>query len=164
MITLFSSNGELAVEPVTGLVIKADSHYYASGHDEATGLHCLGGIQRIDIEEFCVFWGCEPMDGDILDFGYWYDAPAGSGDGYEPPAMDWRLDTVIPMLLDDAAYYGVLDQVGADTTPGELLELVNKGRAFGAIPKNPELRTTPTTGNATPTLIGDGETQEGKQQ
>jgi len=30
MITVFSSNGELVVEPITGLVIKADSDYYGT--------------------------------------------------------------------------------------------------------------------------------------
>jgi hypothetical protein len=133
MITIFSSSGELAVEPITGLVIKADSDYY--GTDD------LKDIQRFDIEEFCMFWGCEPQDGDILDFGQWYDAFEGVVDGYEPPAMNWRLETCIPFLLEDADHYDVLDQIGSETTPGELLELVNEGRVMGATPKEPQKRT-----------------------
>jgi len=41
MITIYSSHGELAVEPVTGLVIKADSDYYGSDN--------LRHIERFDI-------------------------------------------------------------------------------------------------------------------
>lgn len=133
MITVFSSNGELVVEPITGLVIKADSDYY--------GTNELKDIQRFDIEEFCVFWDCEPQDGDIMDFGYHFEDLGEAVYGYEPPAMNWRLETCIPCLLEDADHYDVLDQIGSEITPGELLALVNEGRVMGAVAKEPQKRT-----------------------
>jgi hypothetical protein len=51
--------------------------------------------------------------------------------------MEWRLDTVIPMLLEEAAQVGTLDKVGNATTPGELLRLIARGFAFGSVPKEP---------------------------
>ena len=116
-LTIYSSNGELCVDVATGLVDKGASDYYDT--DE------LKHISQFDIEEFCVFWNCEPQEGDILDFGYWMD------DGtYEPPAMDWRLDIAVQFLADDIEWedFGPM-------TPGEILELALNGKAFGAIPK-----------------------------
>ncbi len=122
-IIIYSSDGELRVGPEDGIVDNVRSDYY--GTDE------LKTIDRFDIEEFCMFWGCEPQSGDILDFGYW------EGERYEAPVMEWRLDTVIPMLLEEAAQVGTLDKVGNATTPGELLRLIARGFAFGSVPKEP---------------------------
>lgn len=116
-LTIFSSNGELCVDVSTGLVDKGASDYYDT--DE------LKHISQFNIEEFCVFWNCEPQDGDILDFGYWMDNGT-----YEPPAMDWRLDIAVQFLTDDIEW----EDFGP-TTPGEILELALNGKAFGAIPK-----------------------------
>jgi len=122
-IIIYSSNGELRVGPEDGIVDNVRSDYY--GTDE------LKTIDRFDIDEFCMFWGCEPQSGDILDFGYW------EGELYVAPVMEWRLDVVIPMLLEDVAP----DEVGNATTPGELLKLANRERAFGATSKEPQKRT-----------------------
>jgi hypothetical protein len=130
MITIHSSHGDLAVDPETGLVDREKSRY--KGRE-------LLNVERFDIEEFCVFWDSEPQSGDILDFGLWATRRPGqvtkAKENYEPAELDWRMEIVIGFLLEDLVLYGLADQVGAITTPGELLKLVYKGRAFGASSK-----------------------------
>lgn len=120
MITVYSSHGELAVEPITGLVIKADSDYYDSDPNDG-----VRDIVRFDIEEFCIFWGCPPQDADILDMGFWTE----TGD-YVPPSMDWRLELVLEWMCD------IPEVIPPDSgTPGELHQLYFGAKQFGAIPK-----------------------------
>ena len=121
-ITIFSSHGELRVDPVTGVVDKSASDYYQPG-DLEEGIE---SILRIDLEEHALFWGGRPSDGDILDFGYWTD----SGD-YEPADMDWRMETCIPHLCDSIDWNDNYDPM----TMPELRKVALEGRNFGGVPK-----------------------------
>lgn len=98
-ITIYSSHGELSVDPSTGLVDAAASVYYEGADQD------LRDIVKFNIEEMCVFWGCEQKGGDILNFGYWDDK-----NEYSQPELDWRLESVFSVIQE---------YVGADETPYE---------------------------------------------
>ncbi len=121
--TAYSSLGELVFNAETGVVDRAASEYYPGTGDDS-----LREIVRLDVKEFCEFWGIEPQDCDFLDIGCWYQ------DGrYEPALKDWRLDVVIPMLREEVDP-DVLAAAGP-LQPRELLKLARGGRAVGALPK-----------------------------
>jgi len=71
-----------------------------------------GNITRVDIEEFCIFWGC-----DILDIGFWYIR--GKKERYEPPDMDLRLEHCIQDITDCLWEEGF--NLGSTFTTAELM-------------------------------------------
>lgn len=113
---VYSSHGELFVDIDTGVVDRKRSVYCGVNNPEKSD---LWSIERFDIEEHCVFWGCDQSDlagVDILDLGYW------DSDGvYEPPAMGWRLDDSV--LSGDDWPDGV--PVPESVTPCEMLEIIS---------------------------------------
>ncbi len=123
-IYLLSSLGSLTADAITGLVIPGLSDYDDDTDPQTGEVSTLRNIERIDLEEWTVFWGEEPFEAestfDILDFGYWNKDGA-----YEPPEYEWRF------LFADALSMAVLPcipmpEVGTESTPHDMLRIFRK--------------------------------------
>jgi hypothetical protein len=85
---IYSSNGQLAVNSISGEVIVDESRYSTSVGEEGD----LRPIRQFDLVEWREHYPGEYLTGgsyDILDFGYWYLTESGTL-SYEIPAILWR--------------------------------------------------------------------------
>ena len=118
-IYILSSLGSLAVDAITGLVIPSLSEYDDDTDPQTGEVSTLRNIERIDLEEWLIFWGGEPFKDDdsfdILDFGYW------NKDGtYAPPEYEWRFELTESLTMDLADKMQT-PEIGTESTPHDML-------------------------------------------
>jgi hypothetical protein len=92
MLTVHSSWGDLVVDPTTGDVNAAESHYETERPEDVVFPSLsIRNIYRFDLAEWRrTYPGRERDSVDILDLGYWTTRAPLPGFVYVAPAHEWR--------------------------------------------------------------------------